>query len=192
MDTARLLASALAAPPDSAERVLYAAAAFNALTDQEMVLVGGAAQLTHTGVGRLTDIDLVGVVTTEDETRIRAAGFRREGRHWVFQQDDSAIGIEVPADRLIGEESPELVDVAGVAVGIIAVTDLMMDRLVQATDHTPVTYHEASQLAVAAGDRIDWDRIEERAERAGTTEPFLVEISKLAVTMRGLATQSGE
>ena len=52
MDTARLLALALAAPPDTAERVLYAAAAFNALIDQEMVLVGGAAQLTHTGIGR--------------------------------------------------------------------------------------------------------------------------------------------
>ena len=190
MNETELLALAVAAPPDSAERVLYAAAAFDALTVADLVLVGGAAQLTYTGIGRLTDIDLVGVVTAEDEAQIQAAGFHRDGRHWVYEVGGVAIGIEVPGDRLLGDEEPELVDLGGVSIAIISVTDLMMDRLVQATDGTAITYDEASQLAVAAGDRINWDRIEERAARAGSTEPFLVEISKLAVTMRGLAKQS--
>ena len=190
MNETELLALAVAAPPDSAERVLYAAAAFDALTVADLVLVGGAAQLTYTGIGRLTDIDLVGVVTAGDEARIQAAGFRRDGRHWVYELGGVAIGIEVPGDRLLGDEEPEHVDLGGVSIAIISVTDLMMDRLVQATDGTAITYDEASQLAVAAGDRIDWDRIEERAERAGGTEPFLMQISKLAVTMRGLAKQS--
>ena len=191
MGETELLALAVAAPPDSAERVLYAAAAFDALTATDLVLVGGAAQLSHTGLGRLTDIDLVGVVTAEDEAQIQAAGFRRDGRHWVYEVGGVAIGVEVSGDRLLGDEEPELVDLGGVSIAIISVTDLMMDRLVQATDGTAITYDEASQLAVAAGDRIDWDRIEERAARAGNTEPFLVQISKLAVTMRGLANQSG-
>jgi hypothetical protein len=192
MSETELLALAVAAPPDSAERVLYAAAAFDALTVADLELVGGAAQLTYTGIGRLTDIELVGVVTAEDEAQIQAAGFRRDGRHWVYEAGGVAIGVEVPGDRLLGDEEPELVDLGGVSIAIISVTDLMMDRLVQATDGTAITYDEASQLAVAAGDRIDWDRIEERAARAGSTEPFLVEISRLAVTMRGLAKQSTE
>ena len=189
MGETELLTLAVAAPPDSAERVLYAAAAFDALTVADLVLVGGAAQLTHTGIGRLTDIDLVGVVTAEDEAQIQAAGFRRDGRHWVYEVGGVAIGVEVPGDRLLGDEEPELVDLGEISIAIISVTDLMMDRLVQATDGTAITYDEASQLAVAAGDRIDWDRVEERAARAGSTEPFLVEISRLAITMRGLAEQ---
>ena len=47
MEPAELLDLAAAAPADSAARILYAAAAFNAATRTPLVLVGGAAQVTH-------------------------------------------------------------------------------------------------------------------------------------------------
>jgi hypothetical protein len=174
-----LLQRALAAPPDSAERILFAAAGFNALTDRDLVLVGGAAQATHTGIGRVTDIDLVGYISSSDEDRIRAAGFRRVGRHWVLEHHDNALAIEVPDTELLGEEPPELVDVDGTRVAIIAVTDLMMDRLLQASDRTRVTREEAGQLAVAASDRIDWDQLAERAARVAKSDPFLRDLPSL-------------
>ena len=192
MEPGELLARAVAEPADSAGRILYAAAAFNALTGGGMILVGGAAQVTHTGIGRLTDIDLVGAIDAGDEERLRTAGFTREGRHWVHEARGAVIAIEVPGEALIGEEPPETVTVDGVQVSIISVTDLMMDRLVQATDGTPVTRDEAKQLAVAAHDRIDWDAVERRAAGAARSEAFLGGLPSLAARLRELAATGDE
>jgi hypothetical protein len=185
-----LLQRALAARPDSAERILYAAAGFNALTDRDLVLVGGAAQATHTGIGRVTDIDLVGYVSGSDEDRIRAAGFRRLGRHWVLEYEDKALAIEIPDTDVLGEEPPEVVEVDGAHIAIISVTDLMMDRLLQASDRTRVTREEVQQLAVAASDRIDWERLEERAARVATSDPFLHDLPTLLADLRALTRQN--
>lgn len=173
MDPGELLARALNAPPDSAERILYATAGFGALVEADMVLVGGGAQVTHTGVGRVTDIDVTGTVTPADEERLAFAGFRREGRHWVLEGGGGAIAVEVPAAESLGVEPPERIDVEGTPVSVISVTDLMMDRLIQATDGTPVTRDEALQLAVAAHDRINWERLGQRAVDVAAAEPFL-------------------
>ena len=172
-----LLAAATGAPDDSAERILYAAAAFNALTTNRLVLVGGGAQVTHTGVGRLTDIDLVGTISSEDERRLQAAGFGKRGRHWVYATTETTIAVEIPSDSVIGNEPPELIDVAGTALRVISINDLMMDRLVQATDRTAVTWDEALALAIATHDRINWEAIRARCDSLARTEPFLAGIS---------------
>jgi hypothetical protein len=187
MDPEQLRDRALDAAPDSAERILLGAALFDTLTDDRMVLVGGGAQVTHTGIGRITDIDVVGVVSEHDAIRLAAAGFHREGRHWVLEGEESAIAVEVPADRLTAEEETEVVDLGGATVEIISVTDLMMDRLVQATDGAPVTHDEAVQLAIAAHDRIDWDRLMHRAADVARAEPFLGALPALAAAMREAA-----
>lgn len=184
MKAADLLARALQAEPDSAERILYAVAAFNTLTRGRLVLVGGGAQITHTGVGRLTDIDLVGHLTDADLTAIADAGFERIGRHWVYEDSGDMIAIEIPDTTLIGEHPPELVEVDGVVVGIISLDDLMMDRLVQATDATPVTWDEARLLAGAAGDRINWDAIHTRCHILAGTEPFMRALPDLVTRLR--------
>lgn len=190
MTPADLLARALAAPPDSAARILYATAAFDAVTQGDVVLVGGAAQVTHTGIGRLTDIDVVTVLTDDDVQRLAAAGFRRLGRHWVYEDSAGTIAIEVPASELTDEESFEEIDVGGVVVRVITATDLMMDRLLQASDGTAVTRREAEQLAVAAGDRIDWDTIHQRATTVGATSRFLGELPALAEEFQSMALRS--
>ena len=180
-----LLARALAAPPDSAERILYATAGFGSIVEGDIVLVGGAAQVTHTGVGRLTDIDVTGTITPVDEDRLTAAGFRKEGRHWVLEGDEGTIAVEVPAAESSGVEPPERIDVEGSSVSVIAVTDLMMDRLIQATDGSSVTADEALQLAVAAHDRIDWGSLAERAGAVAAAERFLRELPALVEHYEG-------
>jgi len=173
MKAARLITMALAASPNTAERILLAAAGFDTAVRAPLVLVGGAAQMIHTGHRRITDIDMVGPVESRDRASLDRLGFVRDGRHWVLGQGDEEIAIEVPSERLFGEEPPELIEVEGVVVQVISVNDLMLDRLVQATDGTPVTWDEALSLAIAAQDRIDWPLVESRC-RAAQADDFLL------------------
>ena len=168
-----MLVLAREAPPNSIERVLLAVAAFDALTRAPLVLVGGAAQMIHTGCERLTDIDMIGPIDSGDKAALARAGFVRDGRHWVHGSADQEIAIEVPGNRLFGEETPESLDIEGVVVQVISVNDLMMDRLIQATDGTVVTWEEALSLGIAVRDRVDWALIESRCRAARTEDFFL-------------------
>ena len=129
--------------------------------------------MIHTGSPRMTDIDMVGPVDSRDKVSLAELGFVRDGRHWVCGTDADEIAIEVPSDTLFGEDPPELVEVEGVVVRVISVNDLMMDRLVQATDATLVTWEEALVLAIAAQDRIDWSLVESRCRAAREGDLFL-------------------
>jgi len=80
----RLLTRAVRHPSNSVERALLAAAAFDAAVRAPLVLVGGAAQMIHTGSERLTDIDMVGPIDPRDRVSLAGLGFVRDGRHWVF------------------------------------------------------------------------------------------------------------
>lgn len=173
MKASELIALALQASPDSAERVLLAAAAFDTAVRAPLVLAGGAAQMIHTGRPRLTDIDMVGPVDSRDKAALSESGFVRDGRHWVCGAGTDEVAIEVPSETLFGEDPPELVEVEGVIVRVISINDLMMDRLVQATDGTPVTWEEALALAVAAQDRIDWSLVKSRCRAAHEDDFFL-------------------
>ena len=173
MKASELVALALQASPDSAERVLLAAAAFDTAVRAPLVLVGGAAQMIHTGRPRLTDIDMVGPVDSRDEAALSQSGFVRDGRHWVCGVGTGEVAIEVPSETLFGVDPPELVEVEGVIVRIISINDLMMDRLVQATDGTPATWEEALALAIAAQDHIDWSLVEARCRAAREEDLFL-------------------
>jgi len=161
------------ASPDSAERVLLAAAAFDTVVRAPLVLAGGAAQMIHTGHPRLTDIDMVGPVDSRDKAALSESGFGRDRRHWVCGTGTDEVAIEVPSETLFGEEPPELVEVEGVIVRVISINDLMMDRLVQATDGTRVTWEEALALAVAAHNRLDWSLVEARCRKAQEEDFFL-------------------
>ncbi len=172
MKPTELLALARRAPPNSLDRILLAAAAFAAVVRAPLVLVGGAAQMIHTGLERSTDIDMVGPVDSRDRTALAREGFVRDGRHWVWGSGAHEIAIEVPGSTLLGEDPPELVSVEGRVVRIIAVNDLMLDRLIQATDGSTVTWDEALALAIAARDRIDWTLIETRCRAAQTDDAF--------------------
>lgn len=173
MKASELLALARRKRSHSTERVLLAAAAFDTAVRAPLVLVGGAAQMIHSGYERQTDIDMVGPIDARDRAALDRLGFTRDGRHWVSGTGDEEIAVEVPAERLYGEDTPEPVEVEGVVVRIISVNDLMMDRLIQATDGTSVTWDEALALAVAARDRVDWTAIESRCWTAQADDVFL-------------------
>jgi hypothetical protein len=154
----------------SLARTLIATAAFAlAAGGDRLTLVGGAASNLYTGTYRPTDVDLVGVLVPDAGTRLEDLGFRREGRHWIHRfEDGEEFAFEIVADGLfaLATEPPEIVDVAGTPLRVIALDDLMMDRLLQATGGEAVTRQEAVSLAVAAYDRIDWPSLERRIRGA--------------------------
>ena len=143
------------------------------LTRAPLVLVGGAAQMIHTGHERLTDIDMIGPIDSGDRAALAEARFVLDGRHWIHGSTNQEIAIEVAGNTLLGEETPESIDIEGVLIQVISVNDLIMDRLIQATDGTPVTWDEALSLGVAAQDRVDWTLIESRCRAAAVDDLFL-------------------
>lgn len=153
-------------------RPLLVAGAICVALGRSFVVVGGTAVNFHTGSYRPTDIDFVGSIGPSDRLTLVELGFRESGRHLVLDPPDGGepIPVEFPGTELFGfaTEPPEKVQVApGVVVEVIALDDLMMDRVVQATDGTPTTRDEAILLAVAAYRRIDWGSLEARSHSMG-------------------------
>ena len=72
----------------------------------------------------------------------------------------------------MGVDPPEMVEVEGFILRVISVNHLMMDRLMQTTDGTFVTWHEALALTIAAKDRIDWTLIGSRCTTAKADDLF--------------------
>ncbi|MDE0132224.1 MAG: hypothetical protein OXM62_05100 [bacterium] len=160
---AELRARARNAEPGSPEWILYSAAAFDAMVECPLILVGGGAQVVHTQQHRPTDIDMVGRITQRDFEALAAAGYEKQGRHWIYAwKRVDGVDVEVPAAVLMGEDPPEIVDVGGHHLRVISLHDLMMDRLVQATDRTDVTWDEVMELAEATFDRVNWDTVRAR------------------------------
>ena len=163
-----LLVRAGEAPADSVTRQLLVVAAVEAILDREVVLVGGAAVNVVTGTYLPTDLDLVASVTAADRDRLVAAGFEWAGighRHLSFTMPDGEIMlVEFPDSHLDAVLPPVRIEIGdGITVAMISLDDLMMDRLTQATDGTPVTFGAAIDLATAAYASIDWEWLENRS-----------------------------
>jgi hypothetical protein len=153
------------------ELLAAAAAAVAAAVGHRVVLAGGAAVNLHTGAYRPTDIDLITPLGPADRRALERLGLVSQGRHYRYDTPTGPILVEFPDDHLdpMLTTPPEIVDVApGVTASVVAVDDLMLDRALQATDGTPVTFDEALRLAVAAYPRIDWDDLRDRATAAST------------------------
>lgn len=164
-----LLQKAADAPADSVARQLLVVAAVEAILDRSVVLVGGAAVNVVTGTYYPTDLDLVASANTADRKRLVAGGFEWAGvghRHLsITMPDGEVILVEFPDSELDAVFPPERIEIEpGVSVSIISLNDLVMDRLRQATDGTPVTFEAAIDLAAAAYASIDWDWQEKRSE----------------------------
>jgi len=145
---------------NSSLRRLWLVAAIDAIVTRPVFLVGGAAVDLHTGGYQPTDVDLVGVVTAQDRIALVDAGFvETGGRHlrWDYPDGRSEL-VEFPESTLDGSfERIQLSD--DVLVNVITVESLVVDRIVQATDGTDVTFDEALRLVVATTDRVDWSGV---------------------------------
>lgn len=142
---------------DATTRRLWLLCAIELIVDRSLTLVGGAAVDVHTGSYRPTDVDIVGVVGANEREALIEAGFEETGgRHlkWTPTEGDP-VWIEFPESHLDGTYiTVNLADTY--AVRVISLESLVIDRMVQATDGTDVTFDEAVRL-VAATDDVDWD-----------------------------------
>jgi len=144
-------------------------AAVSEATGTEYVLVGGAAVNVHTGGYRPTDFDLVGPLGPAVDRALGVLGFARRGRFLVLAAAGRELVLDLPDDTLfdLAGDPPDRVVVAeGVTAAVLSATDLMMDRVLQATDGTAITLEEAVRLAVGAYRRIDWRVLESRSRVA--------------------------
>jgi hypothetical protein len=175
-EKAEVLFNRAAATRDRLERHLLVAAALRELLPREPIVVGGTAEEFWTADEyHETDLDLCVLMDPESMRRLRAAGFRREGRHWVRQ--DITVAVEFPESRIDGDESRTVLKrFRGGAARIIGVDDLYIDRLRQATlreDQEGIEYHSA--LAVFGGcfEDLDARYIRRRIDQVVRTEPLV-------------------
>ena len=162
---------------------MYAAAAFDSIVENPQTLVGGGAQVFYTEQPRPTDIDMVGRITSRDMESLAAAGFKKKGRHWYYGwEHENGVLVEVPSEQSYGVDNPNIVHVGGYPLRVISLNDLMVDRLVQATDGSGVTWDEVMQLAGIAGGRVDWELIRVRCR----------ELQKTDIGLRGLPRMLGD
>jgi hypothetical protein len=191
---AELLSEALGSPADSIDRALFVTAAVSLATGATFILVGGSAVNVHTNRYLPTDIDLIGPFGAREQQRLLEIGFVPKGRHFSFGPENDEILIEFPDSVLFGlarSEPQEIEVAAGIVATLIALDDLMMDRVLQATDGTVVTFEEAVRLAVGTYPRIDWDSLRQRCEEAsaggGTAAVLLPEtLRRIRWKARGL------
>ncbi len=131
------------------------------------ILVGGGAVELYTSGGYTTgDLDFVGSVSTRVADALARAGFARAGRHWVH--DAGEVFLEFPSDTLGPDERVAWFDVAGERLWVIAVEDLLVDRLgCWQYWKSAVDGVNAWLLWRAWGSRLDAARLESRLATAG-------------------------
>lgn len=117
--------------PDRAKRTAAIASWFQGLypeRERAPILVGGGAVELFTGGAYTTgDLDFVGFVPTAVAQRLEAAGFRREGRHWIHQA--GMVFIELPGSQLEPQERVVWLRSGRLKVRTISPEDLIVDRL---------------------------------------------------------------
>ena len=120
------------------------------------------------------DIDLVGYATRAELDRtLGSFGFVREtGRHWWHEELE--IAIEVPADELapLGSAVAEIELRGGRTVRVIALEDLLCDRLEgwAATGDVQL-YQQAARLE--AHPHADRERLAQRVEALGRSDQLI-------------------
>jgi hypothetical protein len=59
---------------------------------------------------------------------------------------------------------------------VISLSDLIVDRLIQATDGTLLTFEDAVSFVVAMYPEIEWPTLEERIDREAVTLPGIADM----------------
>lgn len=190
MTPEELLDHARGAPEHSPERSLWVTAAVEQIIGKPLVLVGGAAANTYTDEYVPTDIDLIGSdIGPTDRVKLTEYGFTDPGvgyrhLHITLRQGEAPTYIKFPTPPLDAEDVT-LVELAkGVLVSIISLTDLVVDRLKQATDGTDVTHDAAVALIAATYEELDWEAID---QRVATQDDDVLELADRTSTIRRAA-----
>ncbi len=190
-----LKARAASAEPGSIERTLWIVALVGEVLDRRVVLIGGAAHNLYTGDYRPTDIDLAatGVGRREFELLGRH-GFTDRGpghRHIELHLGDSEFAelVEFPTDLTDIDATDTITLPDGVFVEVISLPDLVVDRLIQATDGTPVTFDDAVALLVVTSGEVDWTTVLRLVEKR-SAEPWLDGLPEVLERTRSTAEET--
>jgi hypothetical protein len=156
------------AAPEGLRRTAAVAAWIQSLYPTRLpVLAGGAAvELYTAGAYTTGDLDFIGEVTAEVATRLKEAGFRREGRHWIHPTEE--LFVEFPGSAVQPHEKTAVIDVGGVSVLTLSPEDMIVDRLAAWQFWNSTTDGASAFLVWQAQKKgIDGKRLVELAERRG-------------------------
>ncbi len=179
MDVRDLLQRASTHPRDSAERTLYIVAAVDVALGRSFTLIGGSAVHFYTGEYRPTDVDLAGRAGTEERRLLGDKGFVFLGpghRHVELRLGGDVHLIEFPTSGYDIEAVLEVRLENDLKVRVISLSDLIVDRLIQATDGTLLTFEDAVSFVVAMYPEIEWPTLEERIDREAVTLPGIADM----------------
>lgn len=174
---------------DEISRSLWLSKAADHGISAKAVLVGGAAVNLHTGSYRPTDVDMCAYLDEADRASLRSLGFGHiqgdhfdytfsDGETWLIEFPDTHVDGTVVPVRLAQDEILE----------VISLESLMVDRLLQATDGSGVTFDEAVRLAFATYNTANWEEIEKDVSRREASG----EVSGLGETLEGVLRRVGD
>lgn len=159
---------------DEIDRSLWLAKAADHAINALAVLVGGAAVNLHTRSYRPTDVDLCAYLYEGDRQGLRDLGFEHsQGDHFAFTFGDGERWlIEFPDSQVDGDLMFVLLD-RDEMLAVISLESLVVDRMLQATDGTEVTFDEAVRLCYAVFEHADWSRVDVDVRERSQDKPSL-------------------
>lgn len=138
------------------------------------VLVGGTAVNLHTGSYRPTDIDMCALLDASDRQALVELGFTNsQGDHFEYQFVDGEMWLlEFPDSQVDGDT--EMIDLSSEdQLAVIRKESLIVDRILQATDGTKITFQEAVRLCVVVDTSTNWSWVESEIGKRDSLEPGL-------------------
>jgi hypothetical protein len=182
----------LLAQPEGPSRTAALAAWVQSLYRQHPpVLVGGGAVELYSGGAYVTgDLDFAGEVPSEVASRLREAGFARQGRHWVHEAGQ--VFLEFPSSALEPDERAERLTVGEVTVLVLGLEEVVVDRLA-AWKHwrSEIDGINALQVWRAREPELDRARLERLARKRHVADS-LTSLSAFAARLAGRAPTAGE
>lgn len=159
---------------DLIARSLWLAKAVDHVVADRAVLVGGTAVNLHTGSYRPTDIDMCAYIDQSDRNALVGLGLRHtQGDHFAYEFDDGEVWlVEFPDTQVDGDISTIHLSPDD-HLSVISRESLIVDRLLQATDQTGVTFDEAVRLCVAVYQEADWEWVGNEIGSRDLVEPGL-------------------
>ncbi len=154
------------------------------------VLVGGVAVNLHTGSYRPTDVDMCAFLDATDRQALVELGFiNSQGDHFEYQFEDGELWLlEFPDSQVDGDT--ELIDLSSEdQLTVIRKESLVVDRLLQATDGSRITFEEAVRLCVVVYASANWPWVESEIDRRDSLEPGLHLPATLARVMEEVRTR---
>ena len=132
------------------------------------VLVGGGAVEIYTRSAYTThDLDFVAAQSDALDQVMFELGFTRVGRHWIHEP--FRLAVEFPGTVLYPAESV-MIDVDGLQLHVIAIEDLIVDRLASWKHWRWHADGAAAALLLAQHPDLDVARLEERAATEGVAD----------------------